>query len=182
MILTIGLIELNNIARGILVSDAMLKKAPVELIEATPLCPGKYIALISGDVASVEESIQIGLETGAEKVVDHLTLPQVHPEVIPAIHALTEIERLTALGIIETFSVAAAILAADAAAKAAEINLIEVRLAKGLGGKAFVTLTGEIADVETAVEAGCQRAANEGLLLDKVIIPSPHPDLTDKIL
>lgn len=182
MILTIGLIELNSIARGILVCDAMVKKAPVELIEAIPLCPGKYIVLISGDVASVEDSIYTGLETGGEKVVDHLILPQVHEQVIPAIHALTEVDSLDALGIIETFSVASSILSADAAAKAAEIKLIEVRLAKGLGGKAFVTLTGDIADVEAAMEAGCKIAAKDGLLLSAVTIPSPHPDLTDKLL
>ncbi len=182
MLTTIGLIELNSIARGILVSDAMLKKAPVELIEATPLCPGKYIVLVAGDVASVEDAVNSGLQVGGEKVIDQLLLPQVHEQVIPAIHALTEVEELNALGVIETFSVAAAILAADAAAKTAAIDLIEVRLAKGLGGKAFVTLTGDIADVEAAVEAGCNLAAQEGLLLDKVIIPAPHPDLTDKLL
>lgn len=182
MILTIGLIELNSIAKGILVSDTMIKKAAVELIESTPLCPGKYIVLISGEVEAVKEAMSSGLEAGGEKVVDQLILPQVHEQVIPAIHALTEIDGLNALGVIETFSVAASILAADAAAKAAEIQLIEVRLAKGLGGKAYVTLTGDIADVEAAMEAGCQIAAKDGLLLGQVVIPSPHPDLTDKLL
>ncbi|MBI5789619.1 MAG: BMC domain-containing protein [Candidatus Schekmanbacteria bacterium] len=182
MILTIGLIELNSVAAGILVADAMVKKAPVELVEATPICPGKYIVLISGDVASVEESIAVGLLTGAEKVVDQLLLPQVHEQVIPAIHALTEVGTLDALGIIETFTVASAIVAADAAAKAAAIDLIEVRIGKGLGGKAFVTFTGDIADVEAAMEAGCLAAASSGLLLNRIVIPAPHPDLVGKIL
>jgi microcompartment protein CcmL/EutN len=178
----IGLVELNSIARGIMVMDAMLKKAPVKLIEAMPICPGKYMVLIAGEVAPVESSLKVGLEVGAGYVVDELFLPNVHQQVLPAILALTEVGELEALGIMETFSIAASIVAADAAAKAADITLIEIRLAKGLGGKAYVTLTGEIADVEAAVAAGTRLAAPKGLLLTQVIIPAPHDELTDKIL
>ena len=182
MLTTIGLLELNSIASGIVVADAMLKKAPVQLIEACPVCPGKYLVLIAGEVAPVEDSVSAGLQTGGEKVVDSLILPQVHEQVIPAIHCLTQIETLEALGILETFSVASCIVAADAAAKAAAVELIEIRLAKGLGGKAFFTLSGDVADVEAAIEAGCHCAAREGMLLNKIIIPAPHPDLADKLL
>jgi microcompartment protein CcmL/EutN len=178
----IGLVELNSIARGIIVMDAMLKKAPIKLIEAMPICPGKYMVLIAGEVSPVESSLKIGLEVGGNYVVDELFLPQVHQQVLPAILTLTEVGELDALGIMETFSIAASILAADAAAKAANITLIEIRLAKGLGGKAYVTLTGEIADVEAAVTAGTSLVAPKGLLLSQVIIPAPHDDLTEKIL
>lgn len=178
----IGLVELNSIARGIIVMDAMLKKAPVKLIEAMPICPGKYIVLIAGEVSPVESSLKVGLEVGGSYVVDELFLPNVHEQVLPAILTLTEVGELAALGIMETFSVAASILAADAAAKAANITLIEVRLAKGLGGKAYITLTGEIAEVEAAVEAGAGLVAPKGLLLNQVIIPAPHEDVTEKIL
>ncbi len=178
----IGLVELNSIARGIIVMDAMLKKAPIKLIEAMPICPGKYMVLIAGEVAPVESSMAVGLEVGAGYVVDELFLANVHQQVLPAILTLTEVEGLDALGIIETFSIAASILAADAAAKAANITLIEVRLAKGLGGKAYITLTGEIAEVEAAIAAGIELVAPRGLLLTKIIIPAPHDDLTEKIL
>jgi len=178
----IGLVELNSIARGIMVCDAMVKKAPIRVVEALPICPGKYMVLIAGEVAPVESSLKVGLEVGGEYVVDDLFLPQVHPQVLPAILALTEVDKLEALGIMETFSIAASIIAADAAAKAANIKLIEVRLAKGLGGKAYVTLTGDIADVEAAVKAGTEIVTASGLLLTQVIIPAPHEDLTEKVL
>jgi microcompartment protein CcmL/EutN len=177
----IGLIELNSIARGIMAMDAMLKKAPIKLIEAMPICPGKYMVLIAGEVAPVESSLNIGLEVGGEYVVDDLFLPNAHPQVLPAILALTEVSELDALGIMETFCIAASIVAADAAAKAADITLIEIRLAKGLGGKAYVTLTGEIGDVEAAIEAGIAQAASKGVLLTQVIIPAPHEDVAEKI-
>jgi len=178
----IALLELNSIAQGVFACDAMVKKAPVRLLEATSICPGKYIVLVAGEVAPVEDSLQAGLEAGGGYVVDQLLLPQVHEQVIPAILALTEVEELAALGVVETFSVAASILAADAAAKAAAIQLIEVRIAKGLGGKGFVTLTGEIADVEAAVAAGVDKAAEKGLLVSWVVIPAPHEDLTGRML
>ena len=178
----IGLIELNSIARGIVTMDAMVKKAPVRVLDAMPVCPGKYMVLIAGEVAPVESSMSAGLEVGGAYVIDHLFLPQVHQQVIPAILAVTEVEKLDALGIIETFSMASCIVAADRAAKTANIQLIEVRLAKGLGGKAYLTLTGEIAEVEAAVSAGVEYVTSQGLLVTQVIIPAPHEDLTEKIL
>ena len=137
----IGLIELNSIARGIITCDALIKKAPVKVISAMPICPGKYMVLFTGDEASVEESLKEGESVASEYQVDRLYLPNVHPQVIPAVSSLTEITALDALGIIETFSVASAIVAADVAVKAANISLIEIRLAKGLAGKSFVILT-----------------------------------------
>jgi len=165
-----------------MVADAMVKKAPVRILEAAPVCPGKYLVLVAGEVAPVESSMKIGLEAGGAFVIDQLLLTQVHSQVVPAILAVTDIEGLDALGIIETFSMASSIAAADKAAKIANIKLIEIRLAKGLGGKAYITLTGELAEVEAAVAAGVEYVASKGLLVNKVIIPAPHIDLVEKIL
>lgn len=178
----IGLIELNSIARGIIACDALIKKAHVKVISAMPVCPGKYIVLFTGDEASVEESLVEGESVAAEYLVDRLYLPKVHSQVLPAVSSLSEVTTLGALGVIETFSVASAIVAADTAVKTAHIDLIEIRLAKGLAGKSFITLTGEIADVEAGMEAGCAKAVQEGLLVTQTIIPSPHEDLSQIIL
>ncbi len=115
----IGLIETVSIAIGISVTDEMAKTADVEVLESTAICPGKYMVLIAGDVSSVESSLKRGVETGGDVVVDTLFIPHVHPQVFPAILGATEVEDLRALGIVETFTVASSILAADAAAKAA---------------------------------------------------------------
>ncbi|MBN1592084.1 MAG: BMC domain-containing protein [Candidatus Coatesbacteria bacterium] len=179
---SIGLIELNSIAVGIETGDAMLKAAYVNLLRASTICPGKYIVLVYGAVDAVRASVQAGRECGAENVVDHLIIPSVHPEVIPAIAAATEVEVVNAIGVIETFSAASSIVAADFAAKAADIQLIEIRLANGIGGKSFVVMTGEIAAVQASVAAGEAHPRGQGLLLKSVVIASPHEDLKDAIL
>jgi len=178
----IGLIEFNSIARGMIACDEMLKAATVDLIEATPVCPGKYIVLIGGEVAAVETSVRTGQRIGAETVVDDLIIPNVHPQIFPAIVGTTSIEEVEALGIIETFSVASTIIAGDAAAKAANVSLIEIRLAKGLGGKSFLVLTGTVADVRAGIQAGVSEITDRGMILDSVVIPSPNPSLIAKVL
>jgi len=178
----IGLIETNSIAVGIQVGDAMVKRAPVRLLEARSICPGKYMVLVGGDTAPVEEAMQAGRAMGAEAIVDQLLLPNVHRSVFPAIAGAVEMGQVEALGIIETLSVATAIVAADAAVKAAEVTLTEIRLANGLGGKSFVLLVGDVSNVEAAVEAGACLSRAEGLLVRAVVIPQLHPDMKAKIV
>ena len=173
----IGLLEYNSIARGIETTDAMLKQAAVELIEAHPVCAGKYITLIAGDVDAVKSSLTAGQENAGSFLVDSLMIPNVHSQVFPALRASVAVDRLEAIGVIETFTAASAIIAADAAAKASEIQLLEIRLANGMGGKSFLTLTGDVGAVEAAVRAGVQSIETEGWLVEKVIIPGPHKDM-----
>ena len=173
----IGLIELNSIASGFEVADAMLKAATVELLLARTICSGKYVVIVGGEVAAVRSSVDSGLEIWESSVIDTMVIPNVHPSVFPAIAGTSVIQEHDALGIIESFSVASLIEAADIAAKAAEIRLIEIRLAMALGGKAFVTLTGEVAAVRAAVDAGAQIVADKGLLVNKVVIPAPSSQL-----
>lgn len=178
----IGLVETISIAVGIKIADAMAKTAPVEILEATPICPGKYMVLVAGDVSSVESALARGVAVGGDVVVDTLFIPHVHPQVFPAILAATQVSTLKALGVVETFTAASTVLAADAAAKAAGVTLIEIRLAKGLGGKAFFTMTGEVYEVEAAMEAALRVAKEGGNLVRSVVIPRPHPELSRKVL
>ena len=182
MIRTIGLLELTSVARGIEAADFMLKAAEVDLLRANSICPGKYIVLISGDVGAVKASIEVGLEIGREYVIDSLVLPRVHPQLIKAINGTTEIDELRSLGVLEFFSITASIIAADAAAKAALVDLIELRLGFAVGGKAFVTLTGDVSSVREAIEAGAKVGKETGMLVDKVIIPSPRKELFDELM
>ncbi|HUT15098.1 MAG TPA: BMC domain-containing protein [Anaerolineae bacterium] len=178
----IGLVETNSIAVGIKVGDAMVKRAPVNLLEARTVCPGKYIVLVGGDTGPVKESMAAGVETAGDSMVDRLFLPNVHVSIFPAIASAVEMEEVEALGIIETFSVASTIVAADAAAKAADVTLTEVRLANGLGGKSFVLMVGDVPNVEAAVEAGVNIIKDEGLLVRFVVIPQLHEDMRQKIV
>lgn len=182
MIRTIGMIELNSIARGIQVADEMLKAAEVNLIFAKSVCPGKYVILITGNVGAVETAINHGVALGENYVVNKLLLPNVHPQVIPAINASGNVEKLKDLGVLEFFSIAAAIVAADAAVKSANIELIEIRLGVGIGGKAFVTFTGEISSVNNAVAVGANTALESGMLVNKAVISGPSKELLQHLL
>ncbi|MBQ9941594.1 MAG: BMC domain-containing protein [Christensenellaceae bacterium] len=173
----LGMIELNSIPKGIEAADAMLKAADVRLDTAQAVCAGKYIAVVSGDVAAVKASVDAGKEIAAEKLIDSIVIPNVHPQVISAISACTEIDGLGAVGIMEVFSLSAAVVIADAAVKAADVDLMEIRLGRGLGGKAFIILTGDVAACKAAVSAGESVEEARGLLSESVVIPSPHADL-----
>ena len=178
----IAMIELNSIAKGVQVGDEMLKTADVELIMAQPICAGKYMVLVSGDVDSVERASEVGKEVAGEFLVDDFVIPNVHSSIFPALTATTQIHAIDSLGVIETFSVASSIMAADAAVKAADVDIIEIRCATGLGGKSFLYLTGDISSVNSAMDAGIDVLQGTGLVLSHVTIPSPSRDISRCIL
>lgn len=178
----IGLVELISIAKGIEAADAMVKVADVEILTSTPVCPGKYFVLVHGDVAAVESSVKAGVRIGGNYVVDEFILPNVHPAVYPSITSTSTVTDIQALGIMESFSIASMIVSADSALKAADVDAIELRLGTGIGGKSFFTLTGDVAAVNAAVEAGAQSAIDKGFLVEKVIIPSPSKKLIRSII
>ena len=140
----IGFIEYKSIPIGIESTDQMLKSGSVELVTTTPICPGKYITIISGDVGAVRSSVKNGEVVGGIFVVESHVIPNIHPAVFPALMANTEVDEVQSIGIIETINAISAIVVADTAVKAANIHLVDVRMARGLGGKAFVILTGEV--------------------------------------
>ena len=177
----IGLLELTSIARGIVACDAMAKRAPVEILRSSAICPGKFIVLVGGLEDPVRDAMETGVHYAGHALVDRIVIPNLHEQVVPALLAVQPLPGFAAVGIIETFSVASTVLAADAACKAADIRLIEIRLGTGLGGKAYVTLTGEQAAVEVAVGAGVA-VIESGLLLRSEVIPAPHPDMARTLI
>lgn len=173
----LSLIEFDSIAAGILAADAMVKRAPIDVIQAGTVQPGKYLVLIGGMTADVEESLAAGREIGGGAIVDLVYLPQVHPQVVQALRGWRTPEPNDALGVVETRSVAAAIHAADAGIKGAEVRLVEVRLADGLGGKGIVLYSGRVADVEIAVDLGVGAIDRAKQLIRQVVIPQLHPEM-----
>lgn len=173
----LALIEFSSIAVGMLAADAMVKKAPIARIVAGTTQPGKYLVLISGEVADVQESLAAGREVGQGWVLDVVFLPHVHPAVVAAIAGAREVGEGEALGIIETHQVASTIQAADAGVKGAQVTLREIRLADGLCGKAFCLFQGAVADVEAAVEIGVNALADPAQLVRQVVIPQLHAEM-----
>lgn len=178
----IGSVEINSIATGVITGDAMLKAANVDLIMAQPVCPGKFIILVAGDTSSVEASVNAGKNEGGDHIIDTTVIPSIHEEVIPAILRSAAPAQKEAVGVIETFSLTAAILAADYAVKSSLIDLIEVRLGRGLGGKSFVIVTGDVADVKSATEAARLQLAQDGMILNVVVVPHLHEEMYQALL
>ena len=178
----IGCVETSSVAVGIQVADAMLKVAKVRMLASNPVCPGKYITLVGGAVAEVNSAVQAGSQAAKDTLVDSLVIPNVHTQVLESFTASTSPRRLAALGIIETFSLASAIIAGDQAVKSASVDLLEIRLGRALGGKGYVLLTGEVAAVQAAVNAAVEAARTQGLLLASTVIPSPHQDLIPSLM
>jgi microcompartment protein CcmL/EutN len=178
----LALIEFDSIAVGILAGDAMVKKSPVAGIVAGTVHPGKYLVLVSGEVAPVQEALAAGLAAGSGAVVDHVYLPGVHPDVPASIAAARRPDPIEALGIVETSSVASAIHAADAGLKGAQVALLELRLADGLGGKGLAFFSGAVTDVEAAMAIACDAIAEGGHLLNAVVIAQLHAELAENLL
>jgi microcompartment protein CcmL/EutN len=173
----LGLLELESIARGMVVADALVKRAAVRIAFAEAITPGKYLLIFSGPVAEVEESFKAAEHAGGALVIDRLLLPQLASGVARALLGTADqLQPGEAVGIVETHTVAAAIRAADTAAKRAFVRLTQLHLARGIGGKGYFTLAGTQADVEAALE-GAAAAIEPHLLVTTEIIERPHPEL-----
>ncbi len=172
---SIGFLETSSLAKGVEAADAMLKKAAVDLLMTTAVPRGKYLIMIGGFLADVEASMRAGLETAGATVLDHFTIQNVHPQLPAAIKGRVKVEAIEAIGLIETKEVASAIFAADAAAKAAAVTLIEAR--NQPGGKGLLVLTGEVGAVRAAIAAGAATVKKDGMLIAEIVIPFAHKAL-----
>lgn len=179
---SIGLIELSSVAAGFEVADTMLKAGNVRLLLSRSICSGKYMVLIGGDAAAVQSAVTAGGEAANGCLIDSFVIPNVHPDVFTALGRTQTPETQGALGILESFNVSTLIQAADAAAKAAPVQLLEVRLAMALGGKAFCTMTGDVGSVQSAMAAGRRVIADAGVLVNAVVISRPHPDVYREVI
>ena len=178
----IGLVEVKNVSKGIKVTDEMLKSAGVFLIQSGSVCPGKFVTIVGGNLSEIQAAVDRGGLVSEDALIDKFVIGNLGDKVFEAMCGTANTSERKALGIVETFTAASAILAADAAVKAADISLIEVRVARGMGGKCFVTMTGEVADVKAATEAGAKIAAEDGVLINTEVIANPHPELWEAVL
>ena len=177
----LGMVELNSISQGIFAADAILKAANVAIVKASAVCPGKYVVIITGSVADVKASVEAGCAASGQNLIDSMIIPRVHEQVILAMRGAVDLKGVEALGVIETFSLAQALLSADAAVKAADVELMEIRLGTGLGGKSFILLTGSVSSARAAVQAGIQERGSDGMITNAVVIPAPHEELTEAL-
>ena len=179
--IAIAAVETSSIAQGIVTADAMMKQAEVQILHVSVLSPGRYWIVVGGDVADVRAAHRRGVEVAGDTLLDQLFIPQLHEGVMPALRGTVPPGEDDAMGIVETLTAASAIVAADAAAKAAEIVIRDLRLANGIGGKGVVVLAGSLPDVQAGVEGGRADAQRRGLLARAVVIPRLDPRLRARL-
>ena len=175
----IGMIELSSVGIGMQSQDAMLKAASVELVLGRTICSGKVINVVTGDVAGVRASVAAGLESAPDSVIDSIVIPNIHESVFQALGQSVQLPdgKPGAIGVIETYSAASVLEAADAAAKSSAVTLFRIHLAMALGGKGFVLMSGTVADCRSGVENGAALVREKGLLVSAVVIPGPSQEL-----
>lgn len=178
----IGMVEYATVSTGILAADTLVKTAEVDIIEAQTVCPGKYIVIISGELSAVRAAVDASKTQFDEKLVDSFVLGNPHDSIFSAIYGTTHIENVEALGVLETYSAASIIVAADVAAKTASVDLIELRIAKGMCGKSYMLITGSVASVTAAIEKTKRQISDKGFFLDSSVIAKPDEKLWQTLL
>jgi len=169
----LGIVELRSIARGYFVLDAMTKRAEIAVLHAEPVSPGKFWIAVTGGEAELLEAMDAGLDTAGDLRIDHVLLPGAHPTVLDAV-AWGVSARIPgdAIGVIETATMAGCVRAADAALKCTDVTLVDLHLARGIGGKGFLVLTGALSDVEAALDAATA-SAGESVMVGRELMANP---------
>ncbi|MCR5301854.1 MAG: BMC domain-containing protein [Lachnospiraceae bacterium] len=173
----IGMVETSTVSAGFMAADDMSKTAQVELLQAEVTCPGKFVILITGELSAVRASVDRAVGAYGDRVIDSFVLGNPHESIFPAIYGTAPGRELEALGVLETYDVAALIVAADVAAKTAIVDLLELRLAKGMCGKSYMTLTGSVSAVQAAIDSAKAAAGDKGMFLDEAVIARPSDEL-----
>ena len=181
MFKSIGVIELKSVPKGVEATDAALKSAGVEMVSAHPACPGKYEIILTGSISNVTASIDHVLEKFGDYVIDSSVMGRIDEQVITALFGTQKSEKKGSLGLVETFSAATTIKAADIAVKTARVEIFDLRVSRGMGGKGVFLITGEVGDVTAAVEAGANYAKQSGQLSASSVIAAPHAELWNQL-
>ena len=181
MFKAIGVIELKCIPKGVEATDAALKSAGVELVAAHPSCPGKYEIVLTGSISNVTAAVSHVLSKFDGYVIDSSVMGRIDEQVIKALFGTQKTARTGSLGLIETYSAATTIKAADIAVKTARVEIFDLRVSRGMGGKGVVLVTGDVGDVTAAVEAGADYAKQQGLYHNSSVIAAPHELLWEQI-
>ena len=166
-----ALLEFNSIASGVLASDLMLKRSPIALLRCGTIHPGRFLILIGGSVASTQEAFESGKELGEVEgcLSDSVFLGDVHPNLHDAVLGTRRDLTGDSLAVVETRSSPALLAAVDAAIKSTPVVLSEVRLGDDLGGHALALMSGDLSDVEVALDICSDRAGEQ--LLARTLLP-----------
>jgi microcompartment protein CcmL/EutN len=172
--IALGAFETNSIAAGARCSDDAAKAADISIIESGAVCAGKYITIFEGSAAAVRAVLSVAsCSLPAELFWQELYIARVHPFLVKAIsgigHPVGE-----SIGLYESYSVIQSIRAADEIMKRAHINIIDIRLGRGLGGKSVVVFTGDLPEVKDSCDYLENSMKPEGCISDVCLLENPH--------
>lgn len=181
--LSLGVLEYRSIAIGMKATDDMLKTSNVDLIFAKPVCPGKYVVLLKGDLSAIQAAVDKGCsDEYASMLVDSCLLGNPDPSIFEGLYCNHEVTDLAAVGILETYSVASIFQVADDVVKTTPVSILEIRIAKGISGKAYIIFTGDLASVQASIAKAQIAVIEKGLLLQTAVIPRPDKRLWEAMI
>jgi microcompartment protein CcmL/EutN len=182
MNMCVGFLEYISVGKGIEAADLISKNTDIDILLSAPNCPGRYQVLFTGDVGAVKSAIKLAEGIADFNFLDSLVIPRIDERVINALYSPTGSDIIDGLGVFETMTMTATLLGADAMVKAADVEIIEMRLGKGLAGKSYVTVTGSLQNLKAAMDAALETVKEKGVLISSVIIPSLDPALKRHIM
>lgn len=177
----LGVIEYLKIPTGMVAADKMAKTSDIEIIQCVSMCPGKYVVMFKGDLSAVKSAIEAGTVEFSENVIDSFLLGNPSKKIYEALSGANNVDISGSIGIIEAYSVASTLEGADIALKTANVDLIDIRLARGMCGKSYFTITGLVAEVTASIEACIKYLREKGTYLDSAIIANPDKNFRENL-
>ena len=168
----LGLFDIEGLPSALKARDIAVKKAIVEVSIFAPVSPGRTILGFTGDIAEVTAALEEVSESVGPRLVQELLLPAIaEPAYSALMGAKSNPEPYTTLGILEFTGIVPAVDSADRLVKRCGLQISRLHPASGYGGRAFLTVYGELANVEDGLEHITEAWGSD--LLDAELIANP---------
>ncbi len=179
---SIGAIEFKSIAKGIEVSNDMVKKSFVEVLYLKSICPGKFLIIIAGETSQVKECVDYGLDKGSGYIVDNFIINSVHEDIVNGLkHKYKPIENITSIAVMETSKVCAGIKSLDKTLKSSDVVLLKLQLSFAIGGKLVYIVAGDLSSLEVGISEG-KSMLNSKDIINISIIPSVDKQIIKNLI
>jgi microcompartment protein CcmL/EutN len=179
--MAIGIAEFKSIAKGVEMLDMMTKRAAVKIVDNRAICVGKFFVIISGDVADVSAAIDAVTENSGPELVGAKVIPSLADGVAEKINAQIDTTDIGAIGIVETKDINTGLYCANYIKKSSQVTILRISIQFGMGGKAVVLFTGDVASVNNGIEVAKEKAHDSEKIIAAVAIPSPSKELVSNL-
>lgn len=179
---SIGAIEFKSIAKGIEVSNEIIKKSLVEVLYFKSICPGKFLIIVSGETSYVNECIDYGIEIGDKYIIDSFVINAVSTEIIDGLkNRYKKLEHINSVGVVETNKVCAGIKMLDKTLKSGDVSLVKLQLSFAIAGKLVYIVSGDLSSLEYSLEES-KSVVKEKDIIYMTTIPSIDEKLIKNLI